>query len=151
MLWRSEKEDSPRVKSKDSPSFNMFITVPYLMLVWINQARTFSQLSKRSYSVFGRALWMANFITFYDTYEALLFQGSLSFKVNFISQCLLLREIYFRKYIRTFPCSLYLFDAYFGCWCVGIQSQTKMFVSQQCCAPHSDIARNKCNPLSGCT
>jgi hypothetical protein len=99
------------------------------MLLWINGDRTFSQLSKRFYLVFGRELWMANFIIFYDRYEALFFQGSVSFKVTFISQCLRLREIYFCKYIRTyvstFPCSLYLFSVYFACWCVGIQSQTE--------------------------
>jgi hypothetical protein len=98
------------------------------MLVCINGDRTFSQLFKRSYSVFGSELWVANFLTFYDRYEAVLFQGSVRFKVKFYIPVFtvawnLLTKVH--TYDSTFPCSLYLFYAYFGCWSVGIQSQTE--------------------------
>jgi hypothetical protein len=118
------------------------------MLVWINRDRTFAQLSKRSYSASGRELWMANFITFYVRYKTLHFQGSVSFKMTFISPVspaarnLLAKITYVCQHVSLF--SLFILCLLWLLMC-GNSVGDQTFVSQQCCALDSDIARKKCN------
>lgn len=89
-----------RRKIQRQPFFKHVHYPFYLMLLWANGDRTFSQLSKRSYSDIWARIVNGDSIIFYK-YETLLFQGSMSFKVTFMSECLRLREIYLRKYICT--------------------------------------------------